>query len=141
MSARNASTSPGLMPGIIVGPSQILDLGDEISVRPWATSAVQEPMVCMTLCWREMDSNHRFLARKSRFLLWKANCGDRTGVAKKGCFLCGTDGSNPSPSRGESSANRAGCHDGFGERPKIAETAPRARRDRGRFPRHFLRLR
>ena len=49
-----------------------------------------------------MDSNHRFLARKSRFLLWEANCGDRTGVAKKGCFLCGTDGSNPSPSRGKS---------------------------------------
>ena len=22
---------------------------------------------------------------------------DRTGAAKKGCFLCGTDGSNPSP--------------------------------------------
>jgi len=40
-----------------------------------------------TLRWREMDSNHRFLARKSRFLLWKANCGDRTGVAKKGCFF------------------------------------------------------
>src|SRR6516165_9802218 len=58
-----------------------------------------------TLRWREMDSNHRFLARKSRFLLWKANCGDRTGVAKKGCFLCGTDGSNPSPSSGESRAN------------------------------------
>src|ERR1700757_1351642 len=27
---------------------------------------------------------------------------DRTGAAKKGCFLCGTDGSNPSPSSGES---------------------------------------
>src|SRR5882672_3202941 len=27
---------------------------------------------------------------------------DRTGAAKKGCFLCGTDGSNPSPSTGES---------------------------------------
>src|SRR5207249_681614 len=26
---------------------------------------------------------------------------DRTGAAKKGCFLCGTDGSNPSPSSGE----------------------------------------
>src|SRR5438874_5547675 len=30
---------------------------------------------------------------------------DRTGAAKKGCFLCGTDGSNPSPSTGESLAN------------------------------------
>jgi hypothetical protein len=27
------------------------------------------------------------------------------GAAKKGCFLCGTDGSNPSPSSGESGAN------------------------------------
>src|ERR1700756_1830027 len=27
---------------------------------------------------------------------------DRTGAAKKGCFLCGTDGSNPSPSSAES---------------------------------------
>src|SRR5580692_2366293 len=31
---------------------------------------------------------------------------DRTGAAKKGCFLCGTDGSNPSPSSVESSANQ-----------------------------------
>src|SRR5580704_7110588 len=53
-----------------------------------------------------MDSNHRSLARNSRFLLRKANCGDRTGAAKKGCFSCGTDGSNPSPSSGESGANR-----------------------------------
>src|ERR1700756_3944614 len=30
---------------------------------------------------------------------------DRTGAAKKGCFLCGTDGSNPSPSSEESAAN------------------------------------
>src|SRR6202035_1495390 len=27
---------------------------------------------------------------------------DRTGAAKKGCFLCGTDGSNPSPSSRQS---------------------------------------
>src|SRR6266446_1697732 len=31
---------------------------------------------------------------------------DRTGAAKKGCFLCGTDGSNPSPSREESANHR-----------------------------------
>src|SRR2546421_5322126 len=32
---------------------------------------------------------------------------DRTGAAKKSCILCGTDGSNPSPSSGESfSADR-----------------------------------
>src|SRR5438094_5467714 len=30
---------------------------------------------------------------------------DRTGAAKKGCFLCGTDGSNPSPSSAESATN------------------------------------
>jgi hypothetical protein len=30
-----------------------------------------------------MDSNHRSPARKSRFLLRKANCGDRTGAAKR----------------------------------------------------------
>src|SRR5580692_5723332 len=37
---------------------------------------------------------------------------DRTGAAKKGCFcfLCGTDGSNPSPSSGESSANRTSSY-------------------------------
>ena len=35
---------------------------------------------------------------------------DRTGAAKKGCFLCGTDGSNPSPSSGESTANLTSSH-------------------------------
>ena len=36
---------------------------------------------------------------------------DRTGAAKKGCFLCGTDGSNPSPSRDESANFRSpGTH-------------------------------
>src|SRR2546421_5273270 len=32
---------------------------------------------------------------------------DRTGAAKKGCFLCGTDGSNPSTSSGESANHRS----------------------------------
>ena len=36
--------------------------------------------------WREMDSNHRSLARKSRFLLRKANYGDQRG-SQKGLFL------------------------------------------------------
>src|ERR1700747_676587 len=31
---------------------------------------------------------------------------DRTGAAKKGCILCGTDGSNPSPSSEESMSRR-----------------------------------
>ena len=48
---------------------------------------------------------------------------DRTGAAKKGCFLCGTDGSNPSPSSGESGANLI---PGFGSVPyKIRTLAPR----------------
>ena len=59
----------------------------------------------LTPRWREMDSNHRSLARKSRFLSRKANCGTERG-SQKGCFVCGTDGSNPSPSSGESGANR-----------------------------------
>ena len=60
-----------------------------------------------TLRWREMDSNHRSPARKSRFLLRKANCGTERGQPKKGCFLCGTDGSNPSPSSKESANFRS----------------------------------
>jgi hypothetical protein len=33
--------------------------------------------------WREMDSNHRSPARKSRFLLRKANCGTERGQPKR----------------------------------------------------------
>src|SRR3954451_25253945 len=36
-----------------------------------------------TLRWREMDSNHRSPARKSRFLLRKANCGTERGQPKR----------------------------------------------------------
>jgi hypothetical protein len=53
--------------------------------------------------WREMDSNHRSLSRASRFILPKVNCAGIDGAAKK--TGGGTDGSNPSPSSGESSAN------------------------------------
>jgi hypothetical protein len=75
-----------------------------------------------------MDSNHRSPARKSRFLLRKANLRDRTGAAKKGCFLRGTDGSNPSPASGESLANLArlgGLFTTFGGRNR--GSLPRAR--------------
>jgi hypothetical protein len=51
-----------------------------------------------------MDSNHRSPARKSRFLLRKANCGTERGQPKR-VVSCGTDGSNPSPSSRESAAN------------------------------------
>jgi hypothetical protein len=40
-------------------------------------------MVCMTLSWRAMDSNPRSLARNSRFLLRKANCGTERGQPKR----------------------------------------------------------
>src|SRR4029077_8306824 len=36
-----------------------------------------------SLRWREMDSNHRSPARKSRFLLRKANCGTERGQPKR----------------------------------------------------------
>src|ERR1700719_2724460 len=41
-------------------------------------------------------------ARKSRFLLRKANCGTERGQPKRVVFLCGTNGSNPSPSSRQS---------------------------------------
>jgi hypothetical protein len=53
-----------------------------------------------------MDSNHGSLARKSRFLSRKANCETERG-SQKGCFVCGTDGSNPSPSSEESANFRS----------------------------------
>jgi hypothetical protein len=37
-----------------------------------------------------MDSNYRSLARKSRFLSRKANCGTERG-SQKGCFDCELD--------------------------------------------------
>jgi hypothetical protein len=49
---------------------------------------------------------------------------DRTGAAKKGCFLCGTDGSNPSFSSGQSLS-----------RPQLIQenASPDVRRDLGAF--------
>src|SRR4029077_2978977 len=46
--------------------------------------------------WREVDSNHRFLVRRSRFLLRRANCGGLNGGGLlKLFFLGGTAGLNP----------------------------------------------
>jgi hypothetical protein len=56
-----------------------------------------------TRWWREMDSNPRSLSRGSRFILRKVNCAGIDGRPKK--IWRGTDGSNPSPSSGESRAN------------------------------------
>jgi hypothetical protein len=50
-----------------------------------------------------MDSNHR--SPKGPVFVAEGELRNRTGAAKKGCFLYGTDGSNPSPSSGESGAN------------------------------------
>jgi len=47
-----------------------------------------------------MNSNHWSLARKEPVSVGKANCGFETGFQSRG-----TDGSNPSPSSGESDAN------------------------------------
>jgi hypothetical protein len=56
-----------------------------------------------THCWREQDSNHRFLSRRTPVLLRKANCGGSNGGGLLKLFLLrGTDGSNPSPSSRES---------------------------------------
>jgi hypothetical protein len=51
-----------------------------------------------------MDSKHRPRHERGGFVA-EGELPDRTGAAKRGCFLCGTDGSNPSPSSGESSTN------------------------------------
>ena len=51
-----------------------------------------------------MDSNHRSLSRASRFILRKVNCAGIDGAAQK--TWRGTDGSNPSPSSGESANYR-----------------------------------
>ena len=58
----------------------------------------------LTPRWREMDSNHRSLSRASQFILREVNCAGIDGAAKK--TWRGTDGSNPSPSSGESGTNR-----------------------------------
>ena len=87
--------------------SAILALQSAIADRPWHVSAdlslpSRKRSSQRTQRWREMDSNHRSPARKSRFLLRKANCGTERGQPKRVVFLCGTDGSDPSPSSGES---------------------------------------
>ncbi len=46
-----------------------------------------------------MDSNHRSLARKSRFFYAEGEIAGTERGSQKVCLVCGTDGSNPSPSR------------------------------------------
>src|ERR1700726_658412 len=52
-----------------------------------------------------MDSNHRYRMRNNPF--WLPSFGPRNSpsATKTGCFVPGTDGSNPSPSSGESTTN------------------------------------
>ena len=72
-------------------------------IAPKSRDPVTRNEVCTTLRWREVDSNHQFLVRRSRFLLRKANCGGSNGGGLLKLFLLrGTDGSNPSPSSSES---------------------------------------
>jgi hypothetical protein len=52
-----------------------------------------------------MDSNHPVPGTIEPIFVAEGELRDRTGEAKKGCFLCGTDGSNPFPSSSESDAN------------------------------------
>jgi hypothetical protein len=68
----------------------------------------------LTRRWREMDSNHRSLARASRFILRKVNCAGIDGAAKK--IWRGTDGSNPFPSSDLQGASGIGA-EAYPERP------------------------
>ena len=43
----------------------------------------------LTRCWREMDSNHRSLARKSRSWWGRRLTGDRNGIPQKVASLTG----------------------------------------------------
>src|SRR5258708_5242813 len=99
--------------GLFRQPSDHIETRDPIrptTARPRGKSGSHR-----TPCWREMDSNHR--SPKGPIFVAEGELRNRTGAAKKGCFLYGTDGSNPSPSTGESSANlttqeRSDCRTG-----------------------------
>ena len=54
----------------------------------------------MTHRWREMDSNFQFLVARLSTVM-----GDGPAVPRSERICCGTEGSNPSPSTGESDAN------------------------------------
>ena len=69
-------------------------------------------MVCMTLPWREQDSNHRSRVTRPIFQIasgWfpptEKSERKRTDTRSVGPFPRGTDGSNPVPSSRESGAN------------------------------------
>ena len=65
-----------------------------------------------------MDSNHR--SPKGPVFVAEGELRNRTGATKKSCFLYGTDGSNPSPSSGES-ANHRSLNIGRGSAPTRRE--------------------
>ena len=52
-----------------------------------------------------MDSNHRYRMRNNPFWLPPFGPRNSPSATKNGSFVLGTDGSNPSPSSAESSAN------------------------------------
>jgi hypothetical protein len=59
----------------------------------------------LTHRWREMDSNHRYRIRDNPFFAAPVRSRNSLSATKIGSFVPGTDGSNPSPSSGESTAN------------------------------------
>jgi hypothetical protein len=63
--------------------------GIRLSVGNFRCRAFEELGSHKTPRWREMDSNHRYLARRSQFLLRKANAGDRTRSAKRSGLSAG----------------------------------------------------
>src|SRR3984893_4964897 len=63
--------------------------GTRLYVGTFRGRAFEELGSHKTPRWREMDSNHRYLARRSQFLLRKANAGDRTRSAKRSGLSAG----------------------------------------------------
>jgi hypothetical protein len=78
--------------------------------------------------WREMDSNHRYRIRNNPFWLPPFGPCNSPFATKNGSFVPGTDGSNPSPSSAESSANLT-----FGENPTSLPSASRPESKSGDF--------
>src|SRR5215469_4069111 len=76
-----------------------------VTVISFLTKSSKEPMVCMTPRWREVASTHQYRVTRPRFRegVTTERQHKREPTPRK-CIgiLRGTDGSNPSPSSGES---------------------------------------
>ena len=60
-----------------------------------------------TVCWREMDSNHRYRIKKQPFLAARARSRNSPSATKNRLFRAGTDGSKLPSSSGESANHRS----------------------------------